>query len=280
MKVLVTGASGFVGQHVVLQLLRRGHVVTAVGRHEAKARGFDWFDRVRFIECDIHCPITDPFEKFGRPEVVIHLAWPGLPNYKSLFHFEKNLPADYRFLKALVEGGANHLLIAGTCLEYGMQNGALTEMMPTMPSNPYALAKDTLRKLLQSLQVQHRFTLQWSRLFYMYGVGQNSNSLLAQLDHAINNGESSFNMSGGEQLRDYLPVEVVASRLVLLIEHSHWNGVVNICSSKPISVRRLVEQHLINRKIEIQLNLGHYPYPEHEPMAFWGDTQFINLQTE
>ena len=150
MKVLVTGASGFVGQHVVLQLLKRGHVVTAVGRHEAKARGFDWFDRVRFIECDIHCPITDPFEKFGRPEVVIHLAWPGLPNYKSLFHFEKNLPADYRFLKALVEGGANHLLIAGTCLEYGMQNGALTEMMPTMPSNPYALAKDTLRKLLQS----------------------------------------------------------------------------------------------------------------------------------
>ena len=134
MKVLVTGASGFVGQHVVLQLLKRGHVVTAVGRHGAKARGFDWFDRVRFIECDIHCPITDPFEKFGRPEAVIHLAWPGLPNYKSLFHFEKNLPADYRFLKALVEGGASHLLIAGTCLEYGMQNGALTEMMPTKPS--------------------------------------------------------------------------------------------------------------------------------------------------
>jgi nucleoside-diphosphate-sugar epimerase len=280
MKVLVTGASGFVGQHVVLQLLKRGHVVTAVGRHGAKARGFDWFDRVRFIECDIHCPITDPFEKFGRPEAVIHLAWPGLPNYKSLFHFEKNLPADYRFLKALVEGGASHLLIAGTCLEYGMQNGALTEMMPTMPSIPYALAKDTLRKLLQSLQLQHCFTLQWSRLFYMYGVGQNSNSLLAQLDHAINNGESSFNMSGGEQLRDYLPVEVVALRLVSLIEHSHWNGIVNICSSKPISVRRLVEQHLINRKIEIQLNLGHYPYPEYEPMAFWGDTQFINLQME
>ena len=72
----------------------------------------------------------------------------------------------------------------------------------------------------------------------MYRVAQNSNSLLAQLDNAINNGESSFNMSEGEQLRDYLPVEVAASRLMLLIEHYHWNGVVNICSSKLMSVRR------------------------------------------
>ena len=280
MKVLVTGASGFVGQHVVVELLRRGHVVTAVGRHETKASNFAWFDRVRFIECDIHCPIINPFETFGRPEVVIHLAWPGLPNYTSLFHFEENLPADYRFLKAIVEDGASHLLIAGTCLEYGMQSGAMTEMMPTMPSNPYALAKDTLRKLLQSLQQQHPFTLQWSRLFYMHGVGQNPNSLLAQLDHAINNGESSFNMSGGEQLRDYLPVKVVASRLVLLLAHPHFNGVVNICSGHPISVRRLVEQHLGSLGVDIQLNLGHYPYPEYEPMAFWGHTQFLNLQME
>ena len=161
-----------------------------------------------------------------------------------------------------------------------MQSGAMTEMMPTMPSNPYALAKDTLRKLLQSLQQQHPVTLQWSRLFYMHGVGQNPNSLLAQLDHAINNGKSSFNMSGGEQLRDYLPVEAVASRLVFLSENPHFNGVVNICSGHPISVRRLVEQHLGSLGVDIQLNLGHYPYPEYEPMAFWGETQFLNLQME
>ena len=280
MKVLVTGASGFVGQHVVSELLRRGHVVTAVGRHETKARDFAWFDRVRFIAYDIHCPINDPFEELGRPEAVIHLAWPGLPNYTSLFHFEENLPADYRFLKALVEGGASHLLIAGTCLEYGMQSGAMKEMMPTMPSNPYALAKDTLRRFLQSLQQHHPFTLQWSRLFYMHGVGQNPDSLLAQLDHAINNRETSFNMSGGEQLRDYLPVKVVARRLVFLLEHPHLNGVINICSGHPISVRRLVEQRLGSLGVDIQLNLGHYPYPEYEPMAFWGDTQFLNLQME
>ena len=280
MKVLVTGASGFVGQHVVSSLLKRGHSVTAVSRNQTKALGFSWFEHVSFVEYDIHLPAVDLFKKFGYPEAIIHLAWSGLPNYEDLFHFEKNLPADYSFLKALVEGGARHLLIAGTCLEYGMQSGALTETMPTMPNNPYALAKDTLRKFLEKLQHKYPFILQWCRLFYMYGKGQNSKSLLAQLDNAISKGKSSFNMSGGEQLRDYLPVETVASRLVVLLEHSRLNGAINICSGNPISVRSLVEQHLLKRGANIDLNLGYYSYPEYEPMAFWGDTKFFNLKTE
>ena len=112
----------------------------------------------------------------------------------------------------------------------------------------------------------------------MYGVGQNSGSLLAQLDNAIDSGEPSFNMSGGEQLRDYLPVEEVARQLVLLIRYTQFNGVVNVCSGKPISVRCLVEQHLAKRVSKIQLNLGYYKYPDYEPMAFWGDhSRFCRL---
>ena len=279
-RILVTGATGFIGRHVVPLLLELGYAVTAVARDEEKAKNFVWFDRVRFIAHDIHCPISDPFEYFGQPEAIIHLAWPGLPNYKSLFHLEENLSSDYRFLKALVEGGLGHVIIAGTCFEYGFQSGALTEDMPTMPATPYALAKDTLRKFLQSMQQQNPFILQWARLFYMYGPGQNSSSLLAQLDSAIDNSERVFNMSGGEQLRDFLPVEVVASRLVSLLKNPQCNGVLNICSGEPISVRRFVEQHLANRGMNIQLNLGHYPYPDYEPMAFWGRTKFLNLETE
>ncbi len=271
MKVLVTGATGFIGRHVVAQLLERGHEVIAVARDEAKARNFVWFDRVRFIACDIHGPIDSPAEWFGQPEAVMHLAWPGLPNYEALFHYEKTLPADYHFLKSLVQGGVGHLLVTGTCVEYGMQSGALAEDLPTAPANAYALAKDTLRKELQALQRQHGFTLQWARLFYMQGQGQSRNSLIAQLDRAIDNGEAVFNMSGGEQLRDYLPVDEVASRTVTLLEHPGCNGVVNICSGEPISVRRLVERHLVNRGASIRLNLGHYPYSSDEPMAFWGD---------
>lgn len=271
MRVLVTGATGFVGRHVIPRLLERGHAVTAIARDEQRARTFSWFERVRFITCDIHQLIGSSLDQVGQSEAAIHLAWPGLPNYRGLFHCEENLPASYRFLKALVEAGVQRLLVTGTCFEYGMQSGCLTEVTPTFPANPYGLAKDNLRKLLEALQQQQPFTLQWARLFYMYGPGQNPNSLLAQLDRAIDSGAAEFNMSDGEQLRDYLPVEEVASRLVALLECPQCEGIFNICSGEPISVRRLVERHVANRGADIRLNLGHYPYPDYEPMAFWGD---------
>jgi len=280
MKVLVTGATGFVGRHVVPHLLERGHSVIAVARDETRARGFPWFDGVRFIATDIHQPSADLLARFDRPDAVIHLAWPGLPNYTALFHFEENLPADYRFLKSLIEAGIGHLMVAGTCFEYGMQSGCLGEDTVPQPANPYGLAKDTLRKFLQALQSQHPFVLQWTRLFYLHGPGQNPNSLLAQLDRAIDNGETEFKMSGGEQLRDYMAVEDVTSCLIHLLERPRCQGVFNVCSGVPVAVRRLAEQHVAKRGAAIRLNLGHYPYPAHEPLAFWGDSRKLSAALE
>jgi nucleoside-diphosphate-sugar epimerase len=273
MKVLVTGATGFVGRHVIPLLLERGHVVTAIARDLMKARTFSWHSRVQLILGDIHHAEGDLLSKISRQDAVLHLAWPGLPHYKELFHFEENLLSDYRFLKSLVENGIAHLLITGTCLEYGMRNGCLSEEFPTDPSNPYALAKDTLRKFLEELRKTHSYRLQWARLFYLYGRGQNPNSLMAQLHRAIDAKEAVFNMSGGEQLRDYLPVEEAARRLIVLLEHPACDGVINICSGSPISVRSLVEQHIHQRNAQIRLNIGYYPYPDYEPMSFWGSIE-------
>ena len=271
MRVLVTGATGFIGRHVIPELLARGHSVTAVARDEQKARPFGWFGKVEFLARDIYQPLEGTFQQLGRPEAVVHLAWSGLPNYEQLFHFERNLFADYRFLKSLIEGGARRLLVTGTCFEYGKQNGCLAEDLPTFPANPYALAKDTLRKFLESLTRNQEICFQWARLFYMYGPGQNPSSLLSQLDRAIDAGAEVFNMSGGEQLRDYLPVEEVAARLVTLMSHPECSGIVNVCSGQPLSIRSLVERHLAQRGSKIQLNLGHYPYSPLEPMEFWGN---------
>jgi dTDP-6-deoxy-L-talose 4-dehydrogenase (NAD+) len=88
--------------------------------------------------------------------------------------------------------------------------------------------------------------------------------LLAQLDSAIYNRKSVFNISGGGQPRDYLPI-------ALLIEHTECCGIFNCCSGKPISVRRLVEQRITEKGAKIAVNLGYYPYADYEPMAFWGD---------
>jgi dTDP-6-deoxy-L-talose 4-dehydrogenase (NAD+) len=177
----------------------------------------------------------------------------------------------------MVESGCKKVVVIGTCFEYGMQSGALKEDLETKPDNPYALAKDTLRKYLEQLQKQVDFNLKWIRLFYMYGIGQNPNSIISQLETALEKGEEVFNMSGGDQLRDYLPVEQVAEYIVKISFQDKINGIINCCSGEPISIKELVENYLKEKNKSIGLNLGYYPYPDYEPMAFWGDDEQLRL---
>ncbi|UST70732.1 NAD-dependent epimerase/dehydratase family protein [Pseudomonas moraviensis] len=269
MKVLVTGATGFVGRHLVAALLERGCEIRAVARNAETARSMPWIDDVEFVSADIHAADLNVVALTEGIDALVHLAWPGLPNYRALFHFEHNLMADYRFIKSAVEAGVQQVLVTGTCFEYGMQSGPLSESTEPRPSNPYGLAKRTLHLFLQNLQQERPFTLQWARLFYLHGEGQNPNSLLAALDRAIDSGEPTFNMSAGEQLRDFLAIETAASHLAAILHQRDFAGVVNCASGQPVSVRALVEQRLRERGAALDLNLGHYPYPTHEPMAFW-----------
>lgn len=266
----MTGATGFVGRHLVAALLARGCEVRAVARNAETAAGLPWINAVEFIAADIDADDLNVAALTKNIDALAHLAWPGLPNYQALFHFEHNLMADYRFIKRAVEAGVAQVLVTGTCFEYGMQSGPLSEQTEPQPGNPYGLAKNTLRLFIEQLQRLQPFTLQWARLFYLHGEGQNPNSLLAALDRAIDAGDDSFNMSAGEQLRDYLPIETTAGYLASILHQRNFNGVINCSSGRPISVRALVEQRLHERDASIRLNLGHYPYPTHEPMAFWG----------
>ena len=179
------------------------------------------------------------------------------------------LSKSYNFIKSLVLRGVSQVLVAGTCFEYGNQSGPIPSTTSPMPNNPYAIAKNKLRQQLDLLLNEHPFCLQWARLFYTYGKGQNQNSLLSQLDKAIDSGDKIFNMSGGEQVRDYLSIELVAQQIFDLYNSSRA-GIFNICSGNPISIKKLIEERLRKRGKKIKLNLGYYPYSEDEPMKFWG----------
>lgn len=269
MKIAVTGAGGFIGRHVLAELSGRQHEVVAVIRKASESSQRPSFCTP--VHFDIAEADAKSYDDLGRPDVLIHLAWGGLPNYRSPHHFEQELPMQYRFLRTIAQSGLSSLFVAGTCFEYGMQSGQLHENMPAQPDNPYAFAKDALCRQLIFLQNNLSFSMSWGRLFYLYGEGQAENSLYSQLRSAVQRGDDVFNMSGGEQLRDYLTVTEVARYIVELALLDKDIGIVNICSGQPISIRKLVESWIAENNWDIKLNLGHFPYPDYEPMAFWGD---------
>jgi len=273
-RIGVTGSTGFIGRYLVAELDRRRIQATLQSRSAHNPSGRDSLHtRAAF---DLHSPPTDAYQLMGEPDTLLHLAWSGLPNYKSAHHVEQELPAQYEFLKALIGAGVQNLVVAGTCFEYGLQSGELSEDLEPRPINPYGLAKNALRVRLEQLQRLVPFNLIWCRLFYLFGEGQAPTSLFSQLKSAVARGTKVFDMSGGEQVRDFLSVGEAASYMVSLAVLGRNLGCVNVCSGVPISVRSIVEGWIRDNSWNIELNLGHYPYPDYEPMVFWGDRAKLN----
>ena len=169
-KVIVSGATGFVGQHLIPLLLNNNFQVIATSRDQQKASKFSWYKDVKFIALDL----SKDQMTIDTPQDVglIHLAWQGLPNYKSSFHIDVNLPQSYNFIKSLVLQNLSQVLVVGTCYEYGLQSGPIASITKPLPCNPYAIAKNNLREQLYALSKEYSFCFQWARLFYMYGKGK------------------------------------------------------------------------------------------------------------
>jgi nucleoside-diphosphate-sugar epimerase len=233
-----------------MDLLSEKHEVIATSTNQKQALGKKWYQQVQYVEHKIQLTANENlFNKFNEPDVVIHLAWSGLPNYNSLIHIEQNLLSHYFFLKNLVQHGLKNIAVAGTCFEYGLKEGSLSEDMETNPVNAYGLSKDCLRKMLQQLGMHLDYNLTWMRIFYPYGKGQYQHSLIPLLESAIENNLPYFNMSKGDQVRDFIKVELMSNYIVNLSTNHRNNGIVNICSGNGITVST------------------------NEPMSFWGDTK-------
>ena len=274
MKVAVTGASGFIGRHVL-------DALTTMGGHEIMAcrRAGDLptspHPSETWMALDIHAPPARAFDALGCPDVVIHLAWHGLPNYQSPEHVNVELVHQTAFLRALVEAGLKRLVVTGTCFEYGLQTECLSEESVPQPVTVYGEAKQQLHKALMEVQVRDGFDLRWLRLFYLYGPGQNPNALYASLSAAVARGDKSFDMSPGDQTRDFLDVREAAHLIAKLSILEQCPPVLNVCSGQPIAVKDIVRRWLDQMGADMDLNLGAFEYPGYEPMSFWGDASLL-----
>ncbi len=267
---MVTGASGFIGKNLIPKLLEKQYEVIAITRSSKSIQELEWSSRIQIIQCDLYESYEDIFNNQPDVNILIHMAWENLKDFSNSSHLSECLPKNYEFIKAAVDRKIPHILVAGTCLEYGMQSGALSEDLETKPSVAYGIAKDMLRKSIEKLKSEKNFIFQWLRLFYIYGEGQAKSSLLSQLDMAIKNGDEEFKMSLGTQLRDYLSINDVVDNIILSISNTDVQGVINCCSGNPISVLDLVVNRCKELGANINFNRGFYKIPDYEPLDFWG----------
>ena len=272
MKILISGANGFVGRHLVTALLERDHQVTALVRNPEGIAACEWAGQLRFIRCDLQTPPQALLDVCAEHDLLIHAAWGRLDDYRDTWHLEESLRIHIQFLKGLVEAGLKQITVLGTCLEYGLQEGALSEEAPCEPVLAYPRGKHALHQQLQKLQQTLDFRLQWLRLFYIYGPDQQEKSLFSQLQRAIDEGLSEFAMSPGDQIRDYIHVDDLAVMIAEIAENQGFDGTVNCSGGKPDSILNLVNQYIPHAGASITPATGQFDYPDYEPFRFWADT--------
>jgi dTDP-6-deoxy-L-talose 4-dehydrogenase (NAD+) len=272
MKILLSGASGFIGRHLLNTLIDRGHSVTALGRNPDSVTACDGRGQFDFIHCDLEKTPAILQENCANYDLLIHGAWDRLEDYRDAWHFEENLHRHKKFLTGLLKAGLPQVTVLGTCLEYGLQEGALSEEAPCKPVLAYPRAKQALHEHLLELQQSREFRLQWLRLFYIYGPDQRGKSLFSQLQKAIDDGLDEFAMSPGDQVRDYIHVDDLAPMIAEIAENRNFDGTVNCSGGKPDTVLNLVRQYIARAGASITPATGRFDYPDYEPFQFWADT--------
>jgi nucleoside-diphosphate-sugar epimerase len=273
MKVILTGATGFIGQNLISKISKKKWKTICVARNIDKNLKFFKNTKLNNIKCfqhNIYSKKEDIFKILGKPDVLIHLAWSGLPNYQEEFHIKKNLPNEKKFLSRALRAGVKHIIISGTCFEYGKQEGKLDENKVTKPYTKYGLAKDLLRKYLEKKQINNDFTLQWLRIFYVYGHKQNPNSLFPALKKSIAKKDKYFYVAKGRILRDFIGINLVTNFIVFLCQNKNIHGIINCCSGVPLSIKDFVQIYIKKRKSKIRVKVGNFKKPSYEPLSFWG----------
>ena len=268
--IVVTGAGGYVGPHVVTAILDRGHDVLAVLRPGADA---PMDPRARTVYADILAEDFDP-RVFGTiPDAIVHLAWKDGFTHNSPAHMEQ-LSAHFRLLTNLSARGVGRIVALGTMHEIGYWEGAITDSTPTNPLSQYGIAKDALRRALP-LALGDASRLAWVRCYYIYGDDRRNRSIFARILESVDEGKTGFPFTTGKNKYDFIRVEELGRQIAAVTDADEIVGVVNGSSGVPVSLAEKVEEFISENQLPIALEYGAFPDRPYDSPGVWGDATVV-----
>ncbi len=236
MRLLVTGASGFIGQSVLAHLADRKIETHGVAIPPFPEKSGVTWHNVNLLSPGSARQLIDQV----RPTHILHLAW--TTEHGVFWDSPQNLAwvrATTELMEAFSAAGGQRFVGAGTCAEYDWGDGYCSERTtPLEPATLYGAAKDATRRLLSAYADGAGFSWAWGRVFLLFGPGEVATRLVPATILSLLRGEPT-RCSSGNQRRDFLPVREVARAFVAVLD-SDLVGAVNIASGEPRSVREVV----------------------------------------
>lgn len=269
MKILVTGANGYLGQGIVKSILDKGVDVIAT---DFKCDHVD--SRAHSVLCNLF-EVENPYEYFEQPDAVLHLAWrDGFVHYSNA-HID-DLPKHYEFLKSLADSGIKKIVVMGSMHEIGFFEGSINENTPCNPSTPYGISKNALRGLVAMLSKQKGIPYQWLRGYYIVGNSQYGSSIFSKITAAEAEGKTEFPFTLGQNQFDFIDYPDFCNQVAAAVKQENVTGIINICSGKPEKLADRVERFIKENGYGIKLKYGAFPDRPYDSKAVWGDSKKID----
>lgn len=271
--VVVTGANGYIGAHVVQELIKYPEMFRVV----ATSRSCEHIPvGVKFVHLDITADAhrADIYDCLGQPNVCVHLAWRDGFNHNSASHMD-DLSSHFEVLQHLANSGTKQFVVAGSFREYGSVNGMVDQSAVVVPDNLYTLSKATLKRALEIYFSDKDVCLQWIRPFTVYGDDQRNNSIMSKIISWEKEGRESFPFTDGNEEYDYISVYELAKQIVAIAAQTEVDGVIDCCSGKPTRLGTKIEEFIRENGYHIKPQYGAFPRREYDSPVIYGDDRKI-----